>query len=71
MNSILKNEQIIHLIFTLSFLCLFALEFCYSLGKLHTIAGAFSSTVSFNLPVMPVFLISCALLVYKKIKTIK
>ena len=71
MSTILRNERMMYASLTLSFLGIFVLEFCYSLGKLHTLDGAFSNTVLFSLPLIPMFLISCALLLNKKIKTIK
>jgi len=67
MSTILKNERVIYAILIFAFLDLFTLEFCYNLGKLHTITGAVGYSVSFFLPIMPVFLMSGVLLM-KQIK---
>jgi len=57
MSIVFKNKKILSQALLLSFLALYALGFCYNLGKLHSVPEALAHSISSLIPFMPIFLI--------------
>jgi len=57
MSIVLKNKKILSQVLLFSFLVLYVSEFCYNLGKLHSVPEALAHSISSLIPFMPIYLI--------------